>query len=287
MAPMRLMRRSRSRRWPSAAGAGSSTSPPPPASGRRRRWASTRSRRPAELSLSRLYADRCAGSGVLVNAICPGPVKSEMWMAPGGLLDQSVACSGHADRDEAPRGRRLLAADRPPRRGRGDRLGDRLPLLRARLLRARVGLERRRGHRPGDHLSAPGPRRRRPRAGLPRPGRGGEPACPRQRERRGPRAAVRLARAARADLHRASPRPAPPRRRDLVPRRARRARRDARRMRAPRGAGGDRPRSGCRRGRRSPAADVDRRHLLQGPAGRRPRSRRGSPTPSAPTRSSG
>jgi 3-oxoacyl-[acyl-carrier protein] reductase len=53
----------------------------------------------AELSLSRLYADRWAGSGVLVNAVCPGPVKSEMWMAPGGLLDQSVELHGHDDRD--------------------------------------------------------------------------------------------------------------------------------------------------------------------------------------------
>lgn len=41
------------------------------------------------LSLSRLYADRYASDGVLVNAICPGPVKSEMWMEEGGLLDQS------------------------------------------------------------------------------------------------------------------------------------------------------------------------------------------------------
>ncbi|MCB0874845.1 MAG: SDR family oxidoreductase [Solirubrobacterales bacterium] len=54
----------------------------------------------AELSLSRLYADRWAGSGVLVNAICPGPVKSEMWMEPGGLLDQSVELHGHPGRDE-------------------------------------------------------------------------------------------------------------------------------------------------------------------------------------------
>jgi len=53
----------------------------------------------AELSLSRLYADRYAGSGVLVNAVCPGPVKSEMWMEPGGLLDQSVELHGHADRE--------------------------------------------------------------------------------------------------------------------------------------------------------------------------------------------
>jgi 3-oxoacyl-[acyl-carrier protein] reductase len=45
----------------------------------------------AELSLSRLYADRYAASGVLVNAICPGAATSEMWMAEGGLLDQSRA----------------------------------------------------------------------------------------------------------------------------------------------------------------------------------------------------
>jgi NAD(P)-dependent dehydrogenase (short-subunit alcohol dehydrogenase family) len=55
----------------------------------------------AELSLSRLFADRYAKSGVLVNAICPGPVESEMWMEPGGLLDQSHEMSGAASREEA------------------------------------------------------------------------------------------------------------------------------------------------------------------------------------------
>jgi 3-oxoacyl-[acyl-carrier protein] reductase len=55
----------------------------------------------AELSLSRLHADLYAADGVLVNAVCPGPVKSEMWMAPGGLLDQSQADSGAATRAEA------------------------------------------------------------------------------------------------------------------------------------------------------------------------------------------
>jgi len=55
----------------------------------------------AELSLSRLFADRYARSGVLVNAICPGPVESEMWMEPGGLLDQSHKMSGAASREEA------------------------------------------------------------------------------------------------------------------------------------------------------------------------------------------
>ena len=55
----------------------------------------------AELSLSRLFADRYAKTGVLVNAICPGPAESEMWMEPGGLLDQSQGMSGASSREEA------------------------------------------------------------------------------------------------------------------------------------------------------------------------------------------
>jgi 3-oxoacyl-[acyl-carrier protein] reductase len=55
----------------------------------------------AELSLSRLFADLYAGEGVQVNAICPGPVKSEMWMEEGGLLDQSAEASGASSRAEA------------------------------------------------------------------------------------------------------------------------------------------------------------------------------------------
>ncbi len=55
----------------------------------------------AELSLSRLFADRYAKQGVLVNAICPGPVEGEMWMEPGGLLDQSQQMSGAESREEA------------------------------------------------------------------------------------------------------------------------------------------------------------------------------------------
>jgi NAD(P)-dependent dehydrogenase (short-subunit alcohol dehydrogenase family) len=55
----------------------------------------------AELSLSRLYADQCAADGVLVNAVCPGPAKSELWMDEGGLLDQSKEAGGHSDREEA------------------------------------------------------------------------------------------------------------------------------------------------------------------------------------------
>ncbi len=55
----------------------------------------------AELSLSRLFADRHAKDGVLVNAICPGPVEAELWMEKGGLLDQSAEMSGAESRKEA------------------------------------------------------------------------------------------------------------------------------------------------------------------------------------------
>ncbi len=55
----------------------------------------------AQLALSRLYADANAAEGVLVNAVCPGPTKSEMWMAEGGLLDQSRAASNAESRAEA------------------------------------------------------------------------------------------------------------------------------------------------------------------------------------------
>lgn len=51
----------------------------------------------AQLSLSRLYADHFAAAGVLVNAVCPGPVMSEMWMAADGLLDQSRGEEGRAE----------------------------------------------------------------------------------------------------------------------------------------------------------------------------------------------
>jgi NAD(P)-dependent dehydrogenase (short-subunit alcohol dehydrogenase family) len=48
----------------------------------------------AQLSLSRLYADRCAADGVLVNAITPGPTESELWVGEGGLAEQSAARTG-------------------------------------------------------------------------------------------------------------------------------------------------------------------------------------------------
>ncbi len=48
----------------------------------------------AQLSLSRSFADLYAGDGVLVNAVAPGPVGSELWMAPGGMADQAAEVQG-------------------------------------------------------------------------------------------------------------------------------------------------------------------------------------------------
>ena len=48
----------------------------------------------AELSLSRAFADLYAGRGVLINAVTPGPVGGELWLAPGGLADQAAHARG-------------------------------------------------------------------------------------------------------------------------------------------------------------------------------------------------
>jgi 3-oxoacyl-[acyl-carrier protein] reductase len=53
----------------------------------------------AELSLSRSFADQYARRGVLVNAVAPGPVAGELWLAPGGLADQ-VAEASDSTREE-------------------------------------------------------------------------------------------------------------------------------------------------------------------------------------------
>jgi 3-oxoacyl-[acyl-carrier protein] reductase len=100
MAPMRLMRAAappmRERGWGRVVNVASTAGKRPSATMGEYSVAKS-----AELSLSRLYADRYAPHGVLINAICPGPVKSELWMAEGGLLDQSKDLGGHSSRDEA------------------------------------------------------------------------------------------------------------------------------------------------------------------------------------------
>ncbi len=104
----------------------------------------------AQLSLSRLYADRYAGDGVLVNAICPGLVRSELWTDEGGLLDQS---RGEKDRDEALAS---SAASRPiPRFAEVEEIASAITFLSSERasLRRRLRVERRRRRGPGDHLS--------------------------------------------------------------------------------------------------------------------------------------
>jgi 3-oxoacyl-[acyl-carrier protein] reductase len=54
----------------------------------------------AQLSLSRVFADRYADEGVLVNAVAPGPVASPLWTDDGGLADQAAAARG-ISREEA------------------------------------------------------------------------------------------------------------------------------------------------------------------------------------------
>ena len=100
MAPMRLMRAAapgmRERGWGRIVNVSSTAGKRPSASMPEYSVAKA-----AELSLSRLFADRYASQGVLINAICPGPVKSELWMDEGGLLDQSKEHGGHESRKEA------------------------------------------------------------------------------------------------------------------------------------------------------------------------------------------
>src|SRR5205807_6214672 len=54
----------------------------------------------AELSLSRAFADLYASDGVLVNAVAPGPVGTELWLGPGGMADQTAQAQG-ISREEA------------------------------------------------------------------------------------------------------------------------------------------------------------------------------------------
>jgi 3-oxoacyl-[acyl-carrier protein] reductase len=48
----------------------------------------------AELSLSRSFADLYARRGVLVNAIAPGPIATELWTGPGGMAEQTAEAQG-------------------------------------------------------------------------------------------------------------------------------------------------------------------------------------------------
>ena len=100
MVPLRLMRAAapamRERGWGRVVNVSSTAGKRPSAA-----MAEYSVAKAAELSLSRLFADRYAPHNVLVNAICPGPVASELWLEEGGLLDQSKEHAGHSSREDA------------------------------------------------------------------------------------------------------------------------------------------------------------------------------------------
>ena len=99
MAPLRLLRaatpRMAERGWGRVVNVCSSAAKHPAPSNGAYSVAKT-----AELALSRVFADAYAASGVLVNAVAPGPVESPMRMAPGGLADQAAERAG-VDRENA------------------------------------------------------------------------------------------------------------------------------------------------------------------------------------------
>jgi 3-oxoacyl-[acyl-carrier protein] reductase len=108
MAPMRLMRSfapaMAERAWGRIVNVSSSSGKRPSATN-----AAYSVTKAAELSLSRAFADAWAARGVLVNAVAPGPVDTDLWRAPGALADQLASARG-VSRDE------VLAsvASRPP-----------------------------------------------------------------------------------------------------------------------------------------------------------------------------
>ena len=98
MAPMRLMRalapQMAARRWGRIVNVSSSSGKRP--SGMNMAYGVTKT---AMLSLSRSFADLFASQGVLVNAITPGPIGGDAWLADGGLADQRAQAAGRS-RDE-------------------------------------------------------------------------------------------------------------------------------------------------------------------------------------------
>jgi len=55
----------------------------------------------AQLSVSRVFADTYAAQGILVNAVTPGATASPLWVADGGLGDQTAAIKGLGSRQAA------------------------------------------------------------------------------------------------------------------------------------------------------------------------------------------
>ncbi|MFL5823267.1 MAG: SDR family NAD(P)-dependent oxidoreductase [Solirubrobacteraceae bacterium] len=93
MAPMRVMRSvapaMAERGWGRIVNVSSSSGKRP--SGTNMAYSVTKA---AVLSLSRAFADLYASRGVLVNAVTPGPVGDDLWLASGGLADQQAEAKG-------------------------------------------------------------------------------------------------------------------------------------------------------------------------------------------------
>jgi 3-oxoacyl-[acyl-carrier protein] reductase len=98
MAPMRLMRAAApamaERGWGRIVNVCSSSGKRP--SGTNMAYSVTKA---AQLSLSRAFAEQYASQAVLVNAVAPGPVRGQLWLAPGGMADQVAEARG-ITRDE-------------------------------------------------------------------------------------------------------------------------------------------------------------------------------------------
>jgi 3-oxoacyl-[acyl-carrier protein] reductase len=78
----------RSRGWGRVVNVSSSAGKRPSA-----RWAAYAPSKAALQGLTIVLADELQGSGVTVNAVCPGPVRSPLWTADGGLWS-AIARSG-------------------------------------------------------------------------------------------------------------------------------------------------------------------------------------------------
>lgn len=95
MAPMRLMRAAgpemARRGWGRVVNVSSSSGKRP--SGDNMAYGVTKS---AMLALSRAFAQEFASQGVVINAITPGPIAGESWLAPGGVASQRAAASGRS-----------------------------------------------------------------------------------------------------------------------------------------------------------------------------------------------
>ena len=93
MAPMRLMKAlapaMAERGWGRIVNVSSSSGKRP--SQRNMAYSVTKA---AELALSRSFADLYADRGVLVNAVAPGPIGTELWLGPGGLAHQEAQARG-------------------------------------------------------------------------------------------------------------------------------------------------------------------------------------------------